>query len=158
MTFLRMRTLVNSLLLWNSHRPILLFRIFVSVEVYSKSRIMKLGSFFKSMDHYLNLSFEGKHCWVRASLLPANFFLMEDDYRSIKRGKRFWFRMRNELWIYHFTLYMNLFALWQEKPPCVVSRLFCFYLTQASFFILDFHVFFLSPFFTDFPSTFEMFQ
>ena len=102
---------------------------------------MELGSFFKSMDHYLNLSFEGKHCWVRASLQPANFFLMEDDYRSIKRGKRFWFRMRNELWIYHFTLYMNLFSLWQEKSPCVVSRLFCFYLTQASFFILDFHIF-----------------
>ena len=102
---------------------------------------MKLGSFFKSMDHYLNLSIEGKHCWVRASLLPANFFLMEDDYHSIKRGKRFWSSVRNELWIYHFTLYMNLFGLWQEKPPCVVSRLFCFYLTQASFFIWTFTFF-----------------
>ena len=41
---------------------------------------------------------------------------------------------------------MNLFGLWQEKPSCVVSRLFCFYLTQASFFILDFHIFLINIF------------
>ena len=83
--------------------------------------MMKLGSFFKSMDHYLNLSIEGKHCWVRASLLPANFFLMEDDYRSIKRGKRFWSSVRNELWIYQFTLYVHEFVC----PLAGITSLCC---------------------------------